>query len=133
MRRPQTSNMMMMELSALYLSTHNGRRTASYAGSQSEKSYDKYGWVLLQNVVEKRVLDMSKTREEALASIQKRLVCLQDSIKWKTEPLDYNAKQSQEIATMRTLLAITYEFLPDEIALQIKATLDIKSCGIFIL
>jgi hypothetical protein len=73
---------------------------------------------------------MSKTREEALASIQKRLVCLQDSLKWKTEPLDYNTRQSQEIDTMRTLLAITYEILPDEIALQIKATLDLLERGV---
>lgn len=73
---------------------------------------------------------MSKTREEALASIQKRLVCLQDSIKLETEPLDYNTKRSQEIVTMRTLLAITYEFLPDEIALQIKATLDLLERGV---
>jgi len=69
---------------------------------------------------------MSKTREEALASIQKRLVCLQDSIRFKTEPLDHSTRLSQEIVTMRTLLAITYEFLPDEIALQIKATLDLQ-------
>ena len=73
---------------------------------------------------------MSKTREEALASIQKRLVCLQDSIKWKTEPLDYHIRQSQEIVIMRTLLAITYEFLPDEIALQIQATLDLVEQGV---
>ncbi len=73
---------------------------------------------------------MSKTREEALASIQKRLVCLQDSIKLETEPLDYNTKRGQEIVTMRTLLAITYEFLPDEIALQIKATLDLLERGV---
>ncbi len=86
--------------------------------------------VLQQNTVEKRVLGMSKTREEALASIQRRLVCLQDSLKWKTEPLDYNTRQSQEIDTMRTLLAITYEFLPDEIALQIKATLDLLERGV---
>jgi hypothetical protein len=120
----------MMEPSALYLSTHNGRRTASYTGSQSEKSDDKYGWVLLHNAVEKRGFGMSKTREEALASIQKRLVCLQDSIKWKTEPLDYHTRQSQEIATMRTLLALTYEFLPDEIALQIQAILDLVEQGV---
>jgi len=31
---------------------------------------------------------------------------------------------------MRTLLAITYEFLPDEIALQIKATLDLLERGV---
>jgi hypothetical protein len=68
---------------------------------------------------------MAKTREEALASAQMRLVCLQDSIKWKTEPLDYHTRQSQEIVTMRTLLALTYEFLPAEIALQIQATLDL--------
>jgi hypothetical protein len=65
---------------------------------------------------------MSKTREEALASIQKRLVFLQDSTKLETEPLDYNTKWRQEIVTMRTLLAITYEFLPDELAFQIKVT-----------
>ena len=120
----------MMEMSALYLSTHNARRTASYAGSQSEKSDDKYGPVLLHNAVEKRGLGMSKKREEALARIQKRLVCLQDSIKWKTEPLDYHTRQSQEIVTMRTLLAITYEFLPHEIALQIQATLDLVEQGV---
>lgn len=73
---------------------------------------------------------MSKTREEALASIQKRLVCLQDSIRFKTEPLDRITRLSQEIVTMRTLLAITYEFLPDEIALQIKATLDLLERGV---
>jgi len=73
---------------------------------------------------------MSKTREEALASIQKRLVCLQDSIRCKTEPLDHITRLSQEIVTMRTLLAITYEFLPDEIALQIKATLDLLERGV---
>ena len=86
--------------------------------------------MLLQNALEKRVLGMSKTREEALANIQKRLVCLQDSIKLKTEPLDYNTKRSQEFVTMRTLLAITYEFLPDEIALQIQATLDLLERGV---
>jgi hypothetical protein len=89
-----------------------------------------YGRVLLRNVIEKRVLGMSKTREEALASIQKRLVCLQDSIRCKTEPLDHSTRLSQEIVTMRTLLAITYEFLPDEIALQIKATLDLVERGV---
>ncbi len=120
----------MMEPSALYPSTHNGRRTASYTGSQSEKSDDKYGAVLLHNAVEKRGLEMSKAREEALASIQKRLVYLQDSIKWKTEPLDYHTKQSQKFVTMRTLLAITYEFLPDEIALQIQAILDLVEQGV---
>ena len=73
---------------------------------------------------------MAKTREEALASAQMRLVCLQDSIKWKTEPLDYHIRQSQEIVTMRTLLAITYDFLPDEIALQIQATLDLVEQGV---
>jgi hypothetical protein len=104
-----------MDLSALYLFTHNSRRRASYSGSQREKSYDNYGLVLLQSAIEMRVLGMSKTREEALASIQKRLVCLQDSIKWKTEPRDYHIRQSQEIVTMRTLLAPTYEFLPTEI------------------
>jgi hypothetical protein len=103
-----------MEMSALYLCIHNGRRTASYTGSQSEKSDDKYGSVLLHNAVEKRGFGMSKTREEALASIQKRLVCLQDSIRFKTEPLDHSTRLSQEIVTMRTLLAITYEFLPVE-------------------
>lgn len=119
-----------MDLSALYLFTHNSRRRASYSGPQREKSYDNYGLVLLQSAVEKRVLEMSKTREETLASIQKRLVCLQDSIKLETEPRDYNAKRGQEIATMRTLLAITHEFLPDEIALQIKATLDLLERGV---
>jgi hypothetical protein len=73
---------------------------------------------------------MSKTRVEALASIQKRLVCLQDSIKLEIELLDYNTKWRQEIVTMRTLLAITYEFLPDELALQIKATLDLLERGV---
>ncbi len=73
---------------------------------------------------------MSKTREEALASIQKQLVCLQDSIKLETEPLDYNTKRCQEIVAMRTLLAITYEFLPDELTLQIKATLDLLVQGV---
>jgi hypothetical protein len=34
------------------------------------------------------------------------------------EPLDYHTRQSQEIVTMRTLLALTYEFLPAEIALH---------------
>ena len=120
----------MMEMSALYLSTHNSRGSASYADSKSEKSDEKYGSVLLHNAVEKRGFGMSKTREEALASIQKRLVCLQDSIKWKTEPLDYHTRQSQEIVIMRTLLAITYEFLPDEIALQIQATLDLVEQGV---
>jgi hypothetical protein len=119
-----------MDLSALYLFTHNSRRRASYSGPQREKSYDNYGLVLLQSAVEKGVLGMSKTREETLASIQKRLVCLQDSIKLETEPRDYNARRSQEIATMRTLLAITHEFLPDEIALQIKATLDLLERGV---
>jgi hypothetical protein len=117
-----------MDLSALYLFTHNSRRRASYSGPQREKSYDNYGLVLLQSAVEKGVLGMSKTREETLASIQKRL--LQDSIKLETEPRDYNARRSQEIATLRTLLAITYEFLPDEIALQIKATLGLLERGV---
>ena len=120
----------MRKMSALYLSIHNGRGSASYAGSKSEKSDEKYGSVLLHNALEKRGFGMSKMREEALASIQKRLVCLQDSIKWKTEPLDYHTRQSQEIVTMRTLLAITYEFLPDEIALQIQATLDLVEQGV---
>ena len=115
-----------MDLSALYLFTHNSRRRASYSGPQREKSYDNYGLVHLLSAVEKRVLGMSKTREQALVSIQKRLVCLQDSIKLETEPRDYNARRSQEIATLRTLLAITHEFLPHEIALQIKATLDLQ-------
>ena len=119
-----------MELSALSLCIHNGKESASYTGSQTEKSDDKYGSVLLHNAVEKRGSGMSKTREAALASIQKRLVCLQDSIKWKTEPLDYHTRQSQEIVTMRTLLAITYEFLPDEIALQIQAILDLVEQGV---
>jgi hypothetical protein len=119
-----------MELPALSLCIHNGRGSASYTGSQSEKSDNKYGAVLLHNAVEKRGLEMAKTREEALASAQMRLVCLQDSIKWKTEPLDYHIRQSQEIVTMRTLLAITYEFLPDEIALQIQATLDLVEQGV---
>ena len=119
-----------MELSALSLCTHNGRGSASYTGSQSEKSVDEYGAVLLHNAVEKRGLEMAKTREEAQASAQMRLVCLQDSIRWKTEPLDYHIRQSQEIVTMRTLLAITYDFLPDEIALQIQAILDLVEQGV---
>jgi pimeloyl-ACP methyl ester carboxylesterase len=45
---------------------------------------------------EKRLLEMSKKREEALASVQKRLVCLQDSIKLGTEQLDYHSRQSPE-------------------------------------
>jgi hypothetical protein len=56
-----------MDLSALYLFTHNSRRRASYSGPQREKSYDNYGLVLLQSAIEKRVLGMAKTREEALA------------------------------------------------------------------
>ena len=119
-----------MDLSALYLFTHNSRRRASYSGPQREKSYDNYGLVLLLSAVEKRVLGMSKTREQALVSIQKRLVCLQDSIKLETEPRDYNARRSQEIAILRTLLAIIHEFLPHEIALQIKATLDLLERGV---
>ena len=119
-----------MELSALSPCIHNGRRSASYTGSQSEKSDDKYGAVLLHNAVEKRGLEMAKTREETLARAQMRLVRLQDSIKWKTKPLDFHIRQSQAIDTMRTLLAITYEFLPDEIALQIQATLDLVEQGV---
>jgi hypothetical protein len=73
---------------------------------------------------------MSKKREEALASVQKRLVCLQDSIKLRTEPLDYNTRQSQEIVTLRTLLTLAYELLPDAIVLQIKATVDLLEQGV---
>jgi hypothetical protein len=73
---------------------------------------------------------MSKKREEALANVQKRLVCLQDSIKLRTEPLDYNTRQSQEIVTLRTLLTLAYELLPDAIVLQIKATVDLLEQGV---
>lgn len=45
------------------------------------------------------------------------------------EPLDYRTRQSQEIVTMRTLLALTYEFLPAEIALQIQAILEVVEGG----
>jgi hypothetical protein len=44
--------------------------------------------------------------------------------------VDYHTRQNQEIVTMRTLLALTYEFLPAEIALQIKAILEVVERGV---
>lgn len=83
-----------------------------------------------QMYTEKRLLEMSKKREEALASVQKRLVCLQDAIKLGTEPRDSHTRQSQEIVMMRNLLTLTYELLPDDIVLQIKATVDLLEQGV---
>ncbi len=73
---------------------------------------------------------MTETSKEVLASVQKRLVYLQDSIKTGTEPLDHNVRQSQEIVAMRHLLTLIYELLPAEIVLQTKATVDLLEQGV---
>ena len=73
---------------------------------------------------------MSETNKEVLASVQKRLMCLQDSIKTGAEPLDHNTRQSQEITGLRDLLTLIYELLPAEMVLQIKATVDLLEQGV---
>ncbi len=55
----------MMEMSALYLSTHNSRGSASYADSKSEKSDEKYGSVLLHNVIDGGCVQLTVKRNLA--------------------------------------------------------------------